>query len=157
MNIVDRLRKLSTAVAERQWDEFTMSVPVREDRDADVVLSRAADELHQLRADKARLEAELAAIDSRLSGRPALAHITGRADKVEHACVMAGRESDRANKLEAELAMANDAALKGAVGRAMGTAYEECQKELDTLRGKVGDGNTILAGPRLIQMVPSDY
>ena len=37
-------------------------------------------------------------------------------------------------RLEWELAMANDAALKGAAGRATGTAYEECQKELAAVR-----------------------
>ena len=57
-DIVERLRELSHAVTlgEKGRSEFTMRVPVDEERDADIVLSNAADEIESLRADKERLE-----------------------------------------------------------------------------------------------------
>jgi chromosome segregation ATPase len=44
----------------------------------------------------------------------------------------------RVKELESQLAMANDAADKGEAGRKMGTAYEECQRELNELKARVG-------------------
>jgi len=53
-DLVKRLRELSNAVADGNQGEFTMRIPADPRRDADIVLSKAADELE-------RLEAELAA------------------------------------------------------------------------------------------------
>lgn len=46
-------------------------------------------------------------------------------------------KADFARQLERELAMANDAAEKGAEGRGLGTALEECMKELNELKAAV--------------------
>lgn len=46
----ERLLRLSRAVADRDWSEFSMRVPAEPQRDADLVLSAAADELSVLRA-----------------------------------------------------------------------------------------------------------
>ena len=47
-----RLRELSRAVTQGRegWREFSMRVPAEPDRDADLVLSTAADEIESLRA-----------------------------------------------------------------------------------------------------------
>lgn len=52
-DIVNRLRELADAVTRGRdavASEFTMSVPARPERDADLVLSAAADEIERLRA-----------------------------------------------------------------------------------------------------------
>ena len=52
-DIVNRLRELADAVTRGRdavASEFTMSVPSRPERDADLVLSAAADEIERLRA-----------------------------------------------------------------------------------------------------------
>ena len=52
-DIVNRLRELADAVTrgpDAVASEFTMSVPARPERDADLVLSAAADEIERLRA-----------------------------------------------------------------------------------------------------------
>lgn len=52
-NITNRLRELADAVIrgpDAVASEFTMSVPARPERDADLVLSAAADEIERLRA-----------------------------------------------------------------------------------------------------------
>lgn len=49
-DITNRLRELAHAVADQRWSEFSMRVPADHDRDADLVLVRAADEITQLRA-----------------------------------------------------------------------------------------------------------
>ena len=45
MDIVERLRQLAHAAADGQWREFSMRVPAEPDRDADLVLAKAADEI----------------------------------------------------------------------------------------------------------------
>lgn len=55
----DRLRQLSHAVTEQDWSEFSMRVPVETQRDADVVLSVAADEIEALRDTVAELQSVL--------------------------------------------------------------------------------------------------
>jgi hypothetical protein len=52
---VARLRELSVAVSKNRRDEFTMRVPAEPDRDADLVLSWAADEIDRLLAENAAL------------------------------------------------------------------------------------------------------
>ena len=52
-DIVNRLRELADAVTcgrDAVASEFTMSIPARPERDADLVLSAAADEIERLRA-----------------------------------------------------------------------------------------------------------
>ena len=49
MTLIERLRQLSRAVSEEKWGEFSMRVPPDEDRDADFVLLRAAEEIESLR------------------------------------------------------------------------------------------------------------
>ena len=52
-DIVNRLRELADAVTrgpDAVAREFTMSIPARPERDADLVLSAAADEIERLRA-----------------------------------------------------------------------------------------------------------
>lgn len=48
------------------------------------------------------LAEELRQIDERLARRPALADCNTRVEKVERACSVAGRETDKANKLVGE-------------------------------------------------------
>lgn len=59
-----RLRELSDAVPKlpESRSEWTMRVPAEPDRDADLVLSRAADELDHCQAEIARLRAEVDAL-----------------------------------------------------------------------------------------------
>jgi hypothetical protein len=52
----DRLRQLAHCAADGKWSEFYMSIPPRPDRDADLVLSAAADEIDRLRAEVAGLK-----------------------------------------------------------------------------------------------------
>ena len=52
----DRIRQLSHCAADGKWSEFYMSIPPRPDRDADLVLSAAADEIDRLRAENAALK-----------------------------------------------------------------------------------------------------
>ena len=42
MKITERLRQLSTAVADQNWREFSMRAPAEPDRDADIVIMQAA-------------------------------------------------------------------------------------------------------------------
>lgn len=55
----DRLRQLAHCAADGKWSEFHMSIPPRPDRDADLVLSTAADEIDRLRAENAELSQAL--------------------------------------------------------------------------------------------------
>ena len=75
-------------------------------------------QLTAARAEIARLEGELRSVDEVLARRPALAGIDGRAAQIERACVTAGRESDRANELQHDVARLTGErdALKLAVG-----------------------------------------
>lgn len=60
--LTDRLRELSDAVTrgpEVRDREFTMRVPAEPDRDADLVLSTAADEIDRLRESVTRLRSAL--------------------------------------------------------------------------------------------------
>ena len=52
----DRIRQLAHCAADGKWSEFYMSIPPRPDRDADLVLSAAADEIDRLRAEVAGLK-----------------------------------------------------------------------------------------------------
>jgi hypothetical protein len=63
-----------------------------------------------LTAQVAAKEEELQAIDSVLSRRPALADCDSRADKINHACVTAGRATDEAFSLKRQLLAANQRA-----------------------------------------------
>lgn len=54
------------------------------------------------------------------------------------------------NEVKKQLAMANDAVAKGEAGRNMGTAYEECQKELIAARRGERDANEIKSAEKLI-------
>jgi hypothetical protein len=53
--IITRLRELSLAVTEERWSEFSMSIPVRRHRDADLVLADAADWVAQAMQERAEL------------------------------------------------------------------------------------------------------
>jgi hypothetical protein len=53
--IITRLRELSLAVTEERWSEFSMSVPVRRNRDADLVLADAADWIAQAIPEREKL------------------------------------------------------------------------------------------------------
>lgn len=57
MDIVERLRQLAHAAADCQWREFSMRVPAEPDRDADLVLARAADEIERMREERDALAA----------------------------------------------------------------------------------------------------
>lgn len=46
--IIARLKELAIAVSDRKLDEFTMRIPAELDRDADLVLSIAADRLEAI-------------------------------------------------------------------------------------------------------------
>lgn len=61
-----RLRELSIAVTKADWSEFSMRVPVEQDRDADLVLDRAAREIERLREENKRLLEENNALVRRL-------------------------------------------------------------------------------------------
>lgn len=50
--IAERLKVLANAVADQQWSEFSMRVPAEPDRDADIVLMKAAMMIAQLAADR---------------------------------------------------------------------------------------------------------
>lgn len=50
-----RLRQLAKAVAAADWSEFSMRVPAEPDRDADLVLIDAADEIDRLRAENIQM------------------------------------------------------------------------------------------------------
>jgi len=47
----DRLRQLANCAADGAWSEFRMSIPARQDHDADLVLMAAADEIDRLRVE----------------------------------------------------------------------------------------------------------
>lgn len=67
--LVGRLRELADAVTHGRdvvAREFTMRVPAEPERDADMVLSNAADELDRLRAENEALRAALQAADHRV-------------------------------------------------------------------------------------------
>jgi len=53
--IITRLRELSLAVTEERWSEFSMSIPVRRHRDADLVLADAADWVAQAMQEREEL------------------------------------------------------------------------------------------------------
>jgi len=53
--IITRLRELSLAVTEERWSEFSMSIPIRRHRDADVVLADAADWIAQSLSEREEL------------------------------------------------------------------------------------------------------
>lgn len=57
-DITKRLRQLGHAVADGRMDEFTMRVPAEPDRDADIVLCAASDEIIRLRARIAEIESQ---------------------------------------------------------------------------------------------------
>lgn len=50
-----RLKQLAHAVADHNWDELSMRIPAEPERDADLVLLRAAKEIESLRATISRL------------------------------------------------------------------------------------------------------
>jgi hypothetical protein len=56
--IADRLVELARAVTKERWSEFSMHVPARPLRDADLVISRAAKLLQQQQAEIERLRAQ---------------------------------------------------------------------------------------------------
>ena len=45
LDLIDRLRRLSEAIAKGNMDELTMRIPAEVDRDADIVLLEAASRL----------------------------------------------------------------------------------------------------------------
>lgn len=55
---VQRLREIVDAITKGNRDELTMRVPAEPDRDADLVISWAADEIERLRTECNNLEAE---------------------------------------------------------------------------------------------------
>jgi len=55
LRIAKRLIALSDAAANRDWNEFSMRVPAEPERDADLVLTSAAQELVSLAEENARL------------------------------------------------------------------------------------------------------
>jgi hypothetical protein len=59
--IADRLVELARAVTKERWSEFSMHVPARPLRDADLVISRAAKLLQQQQAEIERLRASAVA------------------------------------------------------------------------------------------------
>lgn len=54
MEITERLKELAHAAADQQWREFSMRVPAEPDRDADLVLMRAAMLIEEMRGDAGR-------------------------------------------------------------------------------------------------------
>jgi hypothetical protein len=61
--LVGRLRQLVMAVAEQRWSEFDRRVPAEPDRDADLVLFRAAQELDRLRVENEEMKHTLRQIE----------------------------------------------------------------------------------------------
>ena len=54
-----RLKQIAHAIADGNYRELTMRIPADPDRDADLVISAAADEIDRLRAEVAGLRAAL--------------------------------------------------------------------------------------------------
>ena len=62
-----RLRELAHAAADCRWSEFSMRVPADHERDADLVLMNAAEELDRLRAENAELRQSLEVRDTEIA------------------------------------------------------------------------------------------
>lgn len=59
-DIVERLRQIANAIADHNMPELTMRIPAEPDRDADLVVMRAANEIELLRAKLEMRETTLA-------------------------------------------------------------------------------------------------
>jgi len=84
-----------------------------------------------------------------------LAFFGNSLDKLaKHANVLETELSTKQGELDEtkrQLWMANDAAQKGEEGRKMGTAYEECQKELDAMQVQRDQLSHLLTGGTLTE------
>ena len=58
MDIVARLKQLAHAVADQNWNEFSMRIPADPERDADLVILSAAKEIEALRAELAECKGD---------------------------------------------------------------------------------------------------
>lgn len=58
-DIVLRLKQLAHAVAEQDWNEFSMRIPADPERDADLVIFAAAKEIASLRGELAAKQARI--------------------------------------------------------------------------------------------------
>lgn len=65
-DITQRLRQLSDAVTREDWKAFSMRVPAEPDRDADLVLMSAADEIERLRVEIAELRGRYSLASARV-------------------------------------------------------------------------------------------
>lgn len=59
MSIVERLRVIAKAISEEDWRELSMRVPAEPERDADLVVMKAADLIEQQAERIKELEAEI--------------------------------------------------------------------------------------------------
>lgn len=64
--LTTRLRELSKAIADGNRNELTMRVPAEPERDADLVLSTAADELTRLRAAETNSDSEISELSDQI-------------------------------------------------------------------------------------------
>lgn len=99
----DRLNQIARAIADGNYRELTMRIPAEPDRDADLVISAAADEIDRLRAEVAcyaeanrhLIDMHDAVIDDARKYSAAQAEIARLREALEKLCEMAD-ESDGA-------------------------------------------------------------
>ena len=78
MDITDRLTELAHAVADNNWSEFSMRIPAEPDRDADLVLLRAAKEIDRLRAELAEAKRDAERLNFLEATQTGVYHVTER-------------------------------------------------------------------------------